>query len=80
MLFLTLYFVSLAQGSACRVEARINQVQDQYDLSGKGDLRVMMDRGIDCRHPDFMDARGNTRIAYNFDLYDDTGANEADNP
>jgi len=82
--FLFTYFCCLtflaAQGPACRNEARIDLVQSQYSLSGQGVLTVMMDRGIDYRHPDFIDAAGNTRIAYIFDLYDDTGANDADNP
>jgi minor extracellular serine protease Vpr len=69
-----------AQGPACRNEAKIDQVQAQYGLSGNGVLAVMMDRGIDYRHPDFIDANGKTRIAYIYDLYDNSGANDPDNP
>ena len=41
---------------------------------------MVMDRGIDYRHPDFINSNGKTRIAYIFDLYDNTGANDPDNP
>jgi hypothetical protein len=75
-----LSFSLLAQGTPCRTEARIDQVQDQFDLSGAGVLTIMMDRGIDYRHPDFRDENGNTRIAYIFDMYDDSGAADPDNP
>lgn len=69
-----------AQGPAARAEAKIDAARSQYDLSGQGVLAVVMDRGVDYTHPDFIDAAGNTRIAYIFDLYDDSGANDADNP
>jgi hypothetical protein len=80
---LLLFALSLgisAQGPACRTEAKIDLVQSQYGLSGEGVLTVMMDRGIDYRHPDFIDNNGNTRIAYIYDLYDNSGANDSDNP
>jgi minor extracellular serine protease Vpr len=70
----------IAQGFASKTEAKIDLVQAQYGLSGKDVLTIMMDRGIDYRHPDFIDAHGKTRIAYIYDLYDDSGANDADNP
>ena len=41
---------------------------------------VIMDRGIDYTHPDFINPDGSTRIAYIYDLFDDTGANDPDNP
>jgi len=80
ILFLFTISTLSAQGPACRTEAKIDQVQAQYGLSGKGVLTVMMDRGIDYRHPDFIDANGNTRIAYIFDPYNSSGANDPDNP
>lgn len=70
----------LAQGTPCKNEANIHLVKDQYGLTGTGVITVMMDRGIDYRHPDFIDADGNTRILYIYDLYDDSGANDPDNP
>lgn len=72
--------VLIAQGPASRTAAKIDQVQSQYGLSGNGVLTIMMDRGIDYRHPDFIDADGNTRLAYIYDLYDNSGANDPDNP
>lgn len=69
-----------AQGTAAKIEAKIDLVQEQYELTGEGVLTVMMDRGIDYRHPDFIDEMGNTRILYIYDVYDDTGANDSDNP
>lgn len=70
----------MAQGIDSRNEAKIDLVQSQYGLSGEGVLTIMMDRGIDYRHPDFIDENGETRIAFIFDLLDDTGANDTDNP
>lgn len=69
-----------AQGPESRAEAKIDQVYAQHKLSGEGVLTIMMDRGIDWLHPDFRNADGSTRIAYIFDLLDDTGATEPDNP
>ena len=81
-LFLLLLSSTLifAQGEACRTEARIDQVENTYNLTGEGVVTVMMDRGIDYRHPDFIDEEGNTRLLYIYDLFDDTGANDSDNP
>ena len=69
-----------SQGLVSRSEAKLDQVQSEYGLSGNGVLTIMMDRGIDYRHPDFIDPNGKTRIAYIFDLYDNSGANDVDNP
>ncbi|MEL7120339.1 MAG: S8 family peptidase [Bacteroidota bacterium] len=70
----------LAQGPIPRLEARINEAYETFNVSGQDVLTVMMDRGIDYTHPDFIDENGKTRIKYIFDLYDNTGANDADNP
>ncbi len=69
-----------SQGPASRTEARIDLVQSQYNLTGEGVLAIVLDRGVDYTHPDFIDSEGNTRIAYIYDLYDDSGANDPDNP
>lgn len=69
-----------SQGSWIRDEAKITEAVDFYDLSGDGALIVMIDRGIDYRHPDFIDNAGNTRIAYIYDMIDPSGANDPDNP
>lgn len=69
-----------ATGNPGREEARIDQVYSQFGLSGKGVVVVLIDRGIDYTHPDFLDASGQTRLAYLFDLIDDSGANASHNP
>lgn len=78
--FIALHLHINAQGAACKNEANIHLVQDQYGLTGTDVITVMMDRGIDYRHPDFIDADGNSRILYIFDMYDNSGANDPDNP
>ncbi|RMG25059.1 MAG: T9SS C-terminal target domain-containing protein [Bacteroidetes bacterium] len=79
-IFMILAQAANAQGLPSNMEAKIDQVQSQFGLSGKGVLTIMMDRGIDYRHPDFIDANGKTRIAYIYDLYENSGANDPDNP
>ncbi len=68
------------QGPAPRQAVNLDDVFAQYDLSGENVLVIMIDRGIDYEHPDFIDAEGNTRIAYAYDMIDDSGANDPDNP
>lgn len=80
LLALIFHIEGKSQGLASGMEAKIDLVQSQYGLSGDGVLTIMMDRGVDYRHPDFIDANGKTRIAYIYDLYDDSGANDPDNP
>lgn len=63
-----------AQGIPAREEVNLDDVYDQYNLTGENTLVVMLDRGIDYRHPDFLDENGNTRIAYIYDMLDPTGA------
>lgn len=62
------------QGIPPREEVNLDEVYSQYNLSGEGVLVVILDRGIDYRHPDFIDENGNTRIAYIYDMLDPTGA------
>lgn len=70
----------VSQGPFSKMEARIDLVQSQYDLSGEDVVVVVMDRGIDYTHPDFIDENGETRLEYIFDMYDNSGASDADNP
>lgn len=80
-LFLLSFFsLSLAQGPALRQVIRLDQAVEQYQVSGQGVLVVMLDRGIDYRHPDFIDESGNTRIAYIFDMLNDQGKDDPNNP
>jgi len=70
----------LAQGPIPRAEVNLDEVYTQFGLSGDGVLIVMIDRGIDYTHPDFIDENGNTRLAYIYDMVDPTGANDPSNP
>ncbi|WGF93155.1 S8 family peptidase [Aequorivita marisscotiae] len=70
----------IAQGPIPRAEVNLDEVYTQYGLSGEGVLIVMIDRGINYTHPDFIDENGNTRLAYIYDMVDPTGANDPNNP
>lgn len=63
-----------------RVETRSDQAAAKYKLTGKGVIFAMIDRGIDWKNKDFQNSDGTTRIAYIFDLTDDTGAKASGNP
>ena len=71
LLFTTAIF---AQGIPPREEVNLDEVYNQYNLSGENTLVVIIDRGIDYRHTDFLDENGNTRLAYLFDMLDPTGS------
>ena len=62
------------------IEANVDQVVDQYGLSGAGTVFVMIDDGCDYRHPDFIDDQGNTRIAFLYDMLNPAGENDPENP
>ncbi|HEX7616778.1 MAG TPA: S8 family serine peptidase [Thermoanaerobaculia bacterium] len=57
-----------------RAEANIDAAVAKYSLTGKGVLVALIDRGIDWKNNDFRNVDGTTRIAYIFDLTDDSGA------
>lgn len=59
-----------------RQETRLDMVSQ----TGNGVILAMIERGIDYRHPDFIDANGKTRIAYIFDMADPSGAMAPNNP
>ncbi|AFL81150.1 subtilase family protease [Aequorivita sublithincola DSM 14238] len=80
ILFFLFSMQLLAQGPVIRAEVNLDDVYTQYGLSGEGVLIVMIDRGIDYTHPDFIDENGNTRLAYIYDMVDPTGANDPNNP
>ena len=63
-----------------REEARIDQAVEQFNVTGKNVAVAILDRGIDWKSNDFRNDDGSTRIAYIFDLTDDTGANWSNNP
>ena len=79
-----IFFLSIAASllalDKVRVETRSDQASSQYGVNGKGVIYAMIDRGIDWENNDFRNADGTTRIAYIFDLTDNTGANDSNNP
>jgi len=68
--------IGFSQGTFPREEVNLDDVETMYGLTGENVLVVMIDRGIDYRHPDFIDENGNTRIAYIYDMIDQTGAGD----
>lgn len=71
---------SLSALDKVRVEVRSDLASSKYGVSGKGVIYAMIDRGIDWENKDFQNADGTTRIAYIFDLTDNTGASDPHNP
>lgn len=80
LLFTFLSTCVLAQGTRARTEVRLDEVYATYDLAGEGVLVVIIDRGIDYHHPAFLKADGTTRLAYVFDMINESGANDPGNP
>lgn len=68
--------IAYSQGILPRQETNLDAVEATYGLTGEDVLVVMIDRGIDYRHPDFIDENGNTRLAYIYDMIDPTGAGD----
>jgi len=64
---------------SARVETRIDQAILQFGVTGQNVAVAILDRGIDWKSNDFRNDDGTTRIAYIFDLTDDTGANWSNN-
>ena len=60
-------------------ETRSALARASYGVSGKGVAVAILDRGIDWSHADFRHADGSTRIAYIFDMTDNTGAAASNN-
>lgn len=74
LMFLTLTFeISSGQGLHIQSEIGLDKVRALYNLTGKNVIIASMERGVDYRHPDFINSDGTTRIAYFFDMTDDTG-------
>lgn len=62
-----------------RTETGVDKAVASLDVSGEGVIVAILDRGIDWESNDFRNEDGSTRIAYIFDLSDDSGARDADN-
>ena len=63
-----------------RSETRVDSAWSVYGVDGSGVIVAILDRGIDYEHPDFINPDGSTRILYIYDMLDDTGANDPNNP
>lgn len=55
------------------VETRVDEVRQQYGLTGEGVIVAIMDRGLDVEHDDFRNADGTTRVLGIYDLLDPSG-------
>jgi subtilisin family serine protease len=71
--------VSLAD-DLVKEETRVTDAVAKYGVTGNGVIVAVLDRGIDWQNNDFRSSDGSTRIAYMFDLTDDSGAKGAGNP
>lgn len=63
-----------------RTETGVDEAVALLGVSGEGVIVALMDRGIDWESNDFRNDDGTTRIAYIFDLSDDSGADDPSNP
>ena len=62
-----------------RTETRVDEAGAAFGVSGRGVIVAILDRGIDWENNDFRNDDGSTRIAYLFDLSDDSGADDPEN-
>lgn len=63
-----------------RIETRVDSARAAFGVTGAGTIVAILDRGIDYEHPDFRNPDGSTRLLYIFDMLDDSGAGDPDNP
>ncbi|MEO0468006.1 MAG: S8 family serine peptidase [Bacteroidota bacterium] len=78
-LILSCWFLQSWATDTIRVLTRVDLAHEIFDASGEGTLVAILDRGLDWEHPDFRNDDGSTRIAYIFDLTDNSGANAPGN-
>ena len=62
-----------------RIETGVDKAVEALGVSGEGVVVAIMDRGIDWENNDFRNSDGSTRIAFIFDLSDDSGAGDPSN-
>lgn len=77
---IVLIYSSICADDKVRNETRVNKVWSDLNIKGNGVIVAILDRGIDYTHPDFTNDDGTTRILYIFDLTDNSGANNSNNP
>ena len=63
-----------------RAETGVDEAVASLGVSGEGVIVALMDRGIEWESNDFRNDDGTTRIAYIFDLSDDSGTDDPNNP
>ena len=79
------FFVTIGAGDVAlaidrvRTETGVDQAVALLGVSGDGVIVAILDRGIDWESNDFRNDDGTTRIAYIFDLSDDSGADDLRN-
>ena len=62
-----------------RTETGVDKAVEELGVSGEGVIVAIMDRGIDWESNDFRNSDGSTRIAWIFDMGDDSGADAPGN-
>lgn len=67
-------FYIFSQGNPAMLEANVDDVYSQYNLTGNGVIYAMLDRGVDYTHPAYLNPDGTTRIKYIFDFTNSSGA------
>ncbi|MEZ4802069.1 MAG: S8 family serine peptidase [Gelidibacter sp.] len=73
-LFLLFPIILFSQGNPAMLEANVDDVYTQFNLSGNGVIYAMLDRGVDYTHPAYLNPDGTTRIKYIFDMINPAGA------
>ena len=63
-----------------RIETGVDKAVETLGVSGEGVIVAILDRGIDWENNDFRNSDGSTRIAWIFDMGDDSGADVPGNP
>ena len=63
-----------------RAETGVDKAVALLGVSGEGVIVAILDRGIDWESNDFRNEDGSTRIAYIFDMGDDSGESAPGNP
>ena len=79
LFFILFPYYIFSQGNPAIAEANIDDVYNQFNLTGNGVIFASIERGIDYKHPAFLNSDGTTRIAYLYDMIDATGSGSPEN-
>lgn len=80
LIFLLIPMLIFSQGNPAIAEANIDDVYSQFSLTGNDVIFASIERGIDYTHPAYLNSDGTTRIAYIYDMVNQAGATDANNP